>query len=86
MDRTAVRADADRDKVAVNPHRERAAGRPVRPQDKLALVAGRAVAHPANRQVEQVAVPRCRLRHNTVPAGVDVDEHSGHRRRGRHCH
>jgi hypothetical protein len=78
MARIAARADADRDKVAVNPHRGRAAGRLVRPLDKLALAVDRAVAHPANRQVEQVAVLRCPLQRNTAPAGVVVDEHSSH--------
>ena len=58
--------------------------RRVLPPDKLAQVAGRAVAQPANRRVVQVAVLLCRLQHNIVPAGVVVDERSGYQRRS-HC-
>lgn len=76
--RTGVRVGADRDKVAANPHRGQAAGRLVRPLDKLVQVAGRAVAQLANRQVVQVVVLLCRLRRNTVPVVAVVDGQSSH--------
>jgi hypothetical protein len=70
--------DADRVKVAVNPHRVRAEDRLVRVLDKLAqvegrheLVALRAVVQLANRRVAQVVVLLlCQLRRSIVPVAV----------------
>jgi hypothetical protein len=66
---------ADRDKVAVNPHRAPAADNPARGQDKLAQAGGRhepvvlrVVERAANRRVEQGTELQFRPALNTVPA------------------
>ena len=68
-----VRADADRDKDAANPHRARLADKRAQAAGKHVAVAHRVLAQAANRRAAQ-DVAQLPLRRSIVPADAVVNE------------